>query len=147
MRLEEEIKQPAFKNEFQKALINIFYTGSWLQIMSSRVFKKYDLTMPQFNILRILRGQHPQPATINLLIERMLDKTSNASRLVDKLEAKGLVTRNQCPNDRRTVDVMITAAGLNLLLQMDKEDIYQSLNNLTDQEAEQLNLLLDKIRQ
>ena len=103
--------------------------------------------MPQFNILRILRGQHPQPATINLLIERMLDKTSNASRLVDKLEAKGLVTRNQCPNDRRTVDVMITAAGLNLLLQMDKEDIYQSLNNLTDQEAEQLNLLLDKIRQ
>jgi len=103
--------------------------------------------MPQFNILRILRGQHPQPATINLLIERMLDKTSNASRLVDKLEAKGLVTRKQCPNDRRTVDVMITAAGLNLLLQMDKEDIYQSLNNLTGQEAEQLNLLLDKIRQ
>ena len=147
MRLEEEIKQPTFKNELQKALINIFYTGSWLQIMSSRVFKKYDLTMPQFNILRILRGQHPQPATINLLIERMLDKTSNASRLVDKLEAKGLVTRNQCPNDRRKVDVMITAAGLNLLLQMDKEDIYQSLNNLTDQEAEQLNLLLDKIRQ
>jgi len=103
--------------------------------------------MPQFNLLRILRGQYPKPATINLLIERMLDKTSNASRLVDKLEAKNLVTRKQCPNDRRTVDVLITQAGLDLLSRMDEEDIYQAINNLTEPEARQLNLLLDKIRQ
>ncbi|PIQ22198.1 MAG: MarR family transcriptional regulator [Cytophagales bacterium CG18_big_fil_WC_8_21_14_2_50_42_9] len=147
MRLEEEIKQPAFKDEYQKVLINVFYTSSWLQASLSRLFKKYDLTMPQFNLLRILRGQYPKPATINLLIERMLDKTSNASRLVDKLEAKNLVTRKQCPNDRRTVDVLITQAGLDLLSRMDEEDIYQAINNLTEPEARQLNLLLDKIRQ
>jgi len=147
MRLEEEIIQPAFKDEYQKVLINVFYTSSWLQASLSRLFKKYDLTMPQFNLLRILRGQYPKPATINLLIERMLDKTSNASRLVDKLEAKNLVTRKQCPNDRRTVDVLITQAGLDLLSRMDEENIYQAINNLTEPEARQLNLLLDKIRQ
>jgi len=147
MRLEEEIKQVAFQNEYQKASINIFYTGNWLQDNQKETFKKYDLTLPQFNILRILRGQYPNPVTINLLIERMLDKTSNASRIVDRLEIKGLVTRKQCPNDRRTVDVIINASGLALLSQIDKEDIHGPIRNLTDQEARQLNTLLDKIRQ
>ncbi|MCC9139060.1 MarR family winged helix-turn-helix transcriptional regulator, partial [Pontibacter silvestris] len=106
--MEEEIKQSTFKSEYQKAYINMVYTSNWLQQVQAAQFKPYGLTLPQYNILRILRGQHPKPATVSLLIERMLDKTSNASRIVDKLEAKALVTRKQCADDRRTVDVLIT---------------------------------------
>ena len=99
-------------------------------------------------ILRILRGQHPKPATVNLLIERMLDKTSNASRIVDKLEVKQLVTRTVCPSNRRAVDIRITEAGLTLLRQLDvvMENQQLGLQNLTSDEATQLSNLLDKIR-
>src|SRR5690606_16366363 len=96
----------------------------------------------------ILRGQHPQPATVSLLIERMLDKTSNASRIVDKLEVKGLVTRKQCPADRRTVDVLITDKGLGLLKEMETIEGGEAtgIKNLTEEEAITLSDLLDKIR-
>ena len=148
MKIEEEIKQRKFKNEHHKALINVLYTSGWMQQKQAALFKPFGLTLPQFNILRILRGQYPKPATINLLIERMLDKTSNASRIVDKLENKGLVSREQCPNDRRTVDVLITEKGLDLLKQMDGlEDSRKiGIGNLSEAEAEELNRLLDKIR-
>ena len=104
MKIEEEIKQPTFKSAHQKAHINLIYTSGWVQQAQASLFKPFGVTLPQYNVLRILRGQHPKPATISLLIDRMLDKTSNASRIVDKLEAKALVTRKQCPADRRTVD-------------------------------------------
>jgi len=148
MRIEEEIKQSTFKSEHQKAHINLIYTSGWVQQAQASLFKPYGVTLPQYNVLRILRGQHPKPATISLLIERMLDKTSNASRIVDKLEAKGLVTREQCPADRRTVDVLITEKGLALLKEMDgiESGAGTGITNLTMQEAEQLNMLLDKIR-
>lgn len=149
MRIEEEIKQNTFKSEYHKAYINLVYTSGWLQQAQAALFKPYGLTLPQFNILRILRGQHPKPATISLLIGRMLDKTSNASRIVDKLEAKDLVTRTQCPDDRRTVDVLITDKGLALLKEMDGLDSGTStgIRNLSEQEARELNRLLDKIRE
>jgi DNA-binding MarR family transcriptional regulator len=148
MRIEEEIKQSSFKNQHQKAHINLIYTSGWVQQAQAGLFKPYGVTLPQYNVLRILRGQHPKPATISLLIERMLDKTSNASRIVDKLEAKELVTRKQCPADRRTVDVLITDKGLALLKKMDALEGGEGtgIKNLTEQEAEQLNALLDKIR-
>src|SRR5688572_20535772 len=101
MKLEEEIRQGKFKSEHHKAVLNIIYTAGWLNGIHTRILKKYGISPQQFNILRILRGQHPKPATINLLIERMLDKMSNASRLVDKLKVKGLVERRQCDQDRR----------------------------------------------
>jgi DNA-binding MarR family transcriptional regulator len=147
-RLEDEIKQPAFKSIHQKAFINLLFTTGWVQTQQSQLFRKYDLTAPQFNILRILRGQYPKPATVNLLIERMLDKTSNASRIVDKLVLKGLVTRQPCPHDRRTVDVLITPAGLEVLRRLDAEDhnIHAGFANLTEEEAAELSRLLDKIR-
>ena len=111
-------------------------------------FKQFGVTLPQYNVLRILRGQFPKPATVNLLIERMLDKTSNASRIVDKLEAKELVTRTQCPTDRRTVDILITEKGLTLLKQIDELNLGKLMGeeNLTPEEAEQLSALLDKVR-
>ncbi|RSK36255.1 MarR family winged helix-turn-helix transcriptional regulator [Hymenobacter metallilatus] len=148
MKIEDEIKQPAFKDNHQKALINLVFTTGWVQQQQSALFKGYGLTLPQFNILRILRGQHPKPATVNLLIDRMLDKTSNASRIVDKLEAKQLVTRTVCPSNRRAVDIRITEAGLELLQRLDAEleTRRNGLQTLTDEEAAQLSNLLDKIR-
>ncbi|MGI4735291.1 MAG: MarR family winged helix-turn-helix transcriptional regulator [Janthinobacterium lividum] len=150
MRLEDEIKQPTFQNDAQKAYINVMYTAGWLAQRQASAFKPYDLTLPQFNILRILRGQHPLPATVALLIERMLDKTSNASRIVDKLEEKKFVTRTVCPANRRAVDIRITEAGLRLLRQIDDDGQADparvGLDNLTPSEWRQLNSLLDKIR-
>ena len=149
MRLEDEIVQSKFGSEEQKAVINIIYTSNWLNAIHSGLMKPYGLTQPQFNILRILRGQHPNPATIRLLTERMLDKMSNASRLVEKLRQKGLVERITCPDDRRQVNVTITQNGLDLLSRIDVElrprqsDI---LVNISEEEAFELNRILDKIR-
>lgn len=148
MKIEHEIKQSSFKDEYQKLYINLIYTAGWLEVRQAKRFKVYGVSLPQYNVLRILRGQHPKPASVNLLIDRMLDKTSNASRIVDKLEAKKLVTRTPCPHDRRTVDIRITEKGLQLLLEMDEVASLKNtgLHNLSPEEATKLNLLLDKIR-
>ncbi|WP_426061560.1 MarR family winged helix-turn-helix transcriptional regulator [Hymenobacter sp. B1770] len=148
MRIEDEIKQPIFKDEHQKAHINLVYTAGWLQLRQAAAFKPFGLTLPQFNILRILRGQHPLPATVALLIDRMLDKTSNASRIVDRLEEKELVTRTVCPANRRAVDIRITKAGLDLLERIEEAGVTQcsGITQLDAAELHQLNTLLDKIR-
>ena len=148
MRIEDEIQQKSFKSEKQKAQINVLYTANFLSLNQAAVFKPFGVTLPQFNVLRILRGQYPKPATVNLLMDRMLDKTSNVSRIIDKLETKGLATRKQCPNDRRSVDILITDEGLELLKKMDAamENQEIGLQNLSDSEAKELNRLLDKIR-
>lgn len=148
MGISEDIKQSKFKSAFSKAIVNILYTQSWLQQKHNEVFKQYEITNPQYNILRILRGQFPNPSTVNLLIERMIDKSSNASRIVDRLEQKGLVDRKQCKNDRRAVDVYISEGGLALLDKLDQElDVLESsLNRLSSTELDQLNELLDKLR-
>ena len=150
MRIEDEIKQPTFRDDFQKAFINLVYTAGWLATRQAALLKLYGLSLPQFNVLRILRGRHPEPATVALLIERMLDKTSNASRIVDRLEEKQLVTRTVCPANRRAVDIRITEAGLRLLRQIDDGEFakpdHTGLDNLNTSELRQLNTLLDKIR-
>lgn len=150
MRLEDEIKQTSFQSEGQKAYLNIVFTAGWLSLRQAAAFRPYGVTLPQFNVLRILRGQHPKPATVALLIDRMLDKTSNASRIVDKLEEKKLVTRTVCPANRRAVDIRITATGLELLRQIDESGVLVAaqtgMSTLSDSEFEQLNHLLDKIR-
>ncbi|MBK7267270.1 MAG: MarR family transcriptional regulator [Ignavibacteriales bacterium] len=148
MRLEDEIKQKKFKNEFQKAAVNLIYTTNWLEAKFAPLMREFGLTVQQFNILRILRGQHPTPATINLLKERMLDKMSDASRLVDRLLEKGYLSRQVCGKDRRRVDILITQAGLDLLEKIDvhEQKFYSELINLTSEEADLLNNLLDKFR-
>ncbi|MBI5807261.1 MAG: MarR family transcriptional regulator [Ignavibacteriales bacterium] len=148
MKLEEEIKQSKFRNEYHKLAVNIFYTYSWLLNLQTQLFKKFKITSNQYNILRILRGQHPNPATINLLKDRMIDKMSDASRLVERLRKKGLVKRELCKNDRRRVDVVITDKGLKLLSDIDKlNDEYDSFfKNLSVTESKTLNDLLDKLR-
>jgi DNA-binding MarR family transcriptional regulator len=148
MEIGKEIKQNKFKNEYQKMLINILFTSNWLGSKHAVNLKPYGISSQQFNLLRILRGQHPKPASINLLIDRMLDKNSNASRLVEKLRIKKLVDRTQCPEDRRAVNVIITQKGLDLLAELDKQEsgFLKELKNLTEKEAEIINTLLDKLR-
>lgn len=150
MRIEDEIKQSVFRNSYEKAIINLTYTAGWLAVRQAGAFKPFGLTLPQFNLLRILRGQHPQPATVALLIDRMLDKTSNASRIVDRLEEKQLVTRTVCPANRRAVDIRITEAGLALLDRLEADDVLEPMRlgvgHFSEGELQQLNDLLDKLR-
>ena len=148
MKLEEEIKQSKFKNEYHKLSVNIIYTANWLSHHHSRHCKKYDITSEQFNILRILRGQYPKTATVNLLIERMLNKMSNASRLVEKLRKKDLVERKINEADRRACDVIITKKGLSLLSELDKveKELNKMISHLSEREVKTVNILLDKLR-
>lgn len=148
MRIEDEIKQSRFKNTNEKAVINILYTNNWLNRQLHRFYGFYDISSQQFNVLRILRGLHDKPASISLLNERMLDKMSNVSRLVDKLIAKGLVNRQVCETDRRQVDVVITKKGLEIVNEIsEKLDAeIQNLINISEEEAEVLSTLLDKLR-
>lgn len=148
MEIGREIKQEKFKNEHQKMLINILFTSSWLSSKHACTLKPYGISVQQYNILRILRGQYPAPVTINLLIDRMLDKNSNASRLVEKLRLKKLVDRAICEKDRRAVNVVITQKGLTLLTELDKQEdtFLKDLKSLNSKEAELLSNLLDKLR-
>lgn len=148
MELEKEIKQKAFINEYQKLLVNILYTGSWANSLQAKFFKTYGLSPQQYNILRILRGQFPNPATVFLLTERMLDKMSNASRLVDKLVTKNLVERKECETNKRRVDITITEDGLALLKEIDQmlDVMEKKFHSLNKDEAKTLNILLDKLR-
>ena len=147
MTIEERIKQSKFRNEKHRLTVSILYTSNLVTAHYEEAFTKYGLTLQQFNVLRILRGQQPKPCTINLIRERMLDRMSDASRIVERLRKAGLVDRIQSTKDRRAVDVMITKKGLAVLAQIDKaEDNLQApLNGLTDKEAKQLNELLEKV--
>ncbi len=147
MKIEEEIKQQKFKSGHQKAVINLLYTASWLQSRQQDFFKPFQITLQQFNILRILKGQHPQSISGTEIKARMLDKNSDVSRLLDRLTKKDFISKKTCPNDKRATDVSITQAGLELLKTLDK---YQSqidkVLSLTEEEALQLSELLDKSR-
>lgn len=147
--IEEEIKQARFNSSNHRAQVNIIYTASWLNQATGSALKPFGISLQQFNILRILRGRGDQPSTIKLLTERMLDKMSNASRLVDKLKDKGYVIRQECLTDRRRVDILITEAGLEVI--GEASDAIEALRekyfaNLSDSEADQLSHLLDKLR-
>ncbi|MBU0476112.1 MAG: MarR family transcriptional regulator [Bacteroidetes bacterium] len=148
MLLEDEIKQQKFKSDYHKLAVNIIYTHGWLINKQTNIFKKFDITAAQFNILRILRGQHPNPVPVSLLKDRMLDKMSDASRLVERLRAKGLVDRKICSEDRRRVNVLITKKGLDLLTVLDgyESEFESFLKNLNVDEAIKTNRLLDKLR-
>jgi len=147
MSIEQDIQQD-FKNEYQKAVLNLIYTNYYLVDKMNDVFKKHDITRQQYNVLRILRGQHPGHASVNLIKERMLDKMSDASRIVERLRLKELITRENCIDDKRCVEVKITARGLQLLEEMQPtvDGFELLLSNLSEPETRQLNQLLDKIR-
>lgn len=148
MKLEDEIKQRDFKSPQQKLAINLLYTVNWLNAKFSANFKSTDITSQQFNVLRILRGQYPNHCNLKLIKERMLDKMSDASRITDKLLAKGLIERHTCPDDRRAVNIIISKKGLETLKSLDfiDEASLKYFENLSTKEVTQLNDLLDKLR-
>jgi DNA-binding MarR family transcriptional regulator len=148
MSLETTIKQTKFRNEWQKANINLMVTYNWMMERMRVFFDKADLTMQQFNVLRILRGSHPQPLSTLQIRDRMIDKMSDASRIVDRLIKKELVRKTTCANDKRLVDVTLTDKGMELLAKLDKrmKTMEEVLKTLTQEEAVQLNFLLDKLR-
>ena len=149
MKIDDEIQQKQFRNPHQKAAINLIFSAAWLNHRHAQALKPLGISIQQFNILRILRGMHPQPATVKLLTERMLDKMSNASRLVDKLKMKGLVDREACQEELSRVNIRITRAGFDLL-KLASSKIEQEEEALSDylsiKEAETLSHLLDKLR-
>ena len=148
MSIEKEIQQSKFRNAYQKASINLIYTVGWLRDKTKAIFDTEDITSQQFNILRILRGSYPQPLSTLQIREKMLEKMSDTSRIVDRLITKGLVKKVVCKKDRRLVDVMITDKGKKLLERLDErqEELDGLLNHLSEKDANILSDLLDKIR-
>lgn len=147
MSIEKDISQRKFKTEYQKAMINLIFTHNWMMERMKLFFEQADLTPQQFNIMRILRGAG-QPLSTLQIRQRMLDKMSDTSRIVDRLIKKGLAKKITCKSDRRLVDVSITEKGLKLLEKLDdtQNHLDNIISNLSDTDAKQLNKLLDKIR-
>lgn len=148
MGIQEEIKQTFFKDEFQKLAVNLQYTANWLGAQEKKILKNHGISMQQYNVLRILKGQRSKPASLLLIRERMLDKESNASRLVDKLCAAGYTNRVECAKDRRRVDITITKEGLKLLERAtpEIEKTHHLLRRFGKENAIMLNDLLDDLR-
>lgn len=148
MGLEKDIQQASFKGQNQKAVINLIYTYHWITEQIKSILSAEDITLQQYNILRILRGSDPQPLSTLTIRERMLDKMSDTSRIVDRLVIKQLVTKRMCPTDKRLVDVSITRQGKEMLQRIDARDneMRGVMANLTEEDLLVLNMLLDKLR-
>jgi len=137
--------QSKFPNEKVKALINIKYTANWLDTLENEILKPYKISIQQYNILRILRGAE-KAITVNTIKDRMIQKSPNSTRLMDKLCDKKLIERSRCDNDRRIVYIKISKKGLNLLAEINAEKFDNQMNNISNDEAKLINKLLDKIR-
>ena len=147
MGIEQDIQQPNFRNEFQKMGINLLFTANWLNEQIGKMLSDEGVTQQQYNILRILRGSTTPLSTLKIR-ERMLDKMSDTSRIVDRLIAKELVLKNTCEKDKRLVDITLTPKGLSLVDQLDQynERIDALLKGINESEAQLMNQILDKIR-
>jgi DNA-binding MarR family transcriptional regulator len=147
MSIDKDINQRKFRNEYQKAVINLIYTYNWMTEKTKSILDRVDITAQQFNILRILRGAGEPLSTLQIR-QRMLDRMSDTSRIVDRMVKKGLVKKVICKTDKRLVDVSIAEKGKNLLEEVDKyeQEMDGILQNLSEEEAGVFNNLLDKIR-
>ncbi len=148
MGIEKDIQQQTFRNEYQKASVNIIFSANWLNERIKNFLDTEDITQQQYNILRILKGNKDPLSTLQIR-ERMLDKMSDTSRIVERMVRKGLVEKKVCPADKRLVDVVISKKGLAILEKLDKKNtqIDDLVNKLSTEEAMQLNRLLDKMRE
>ena len=147
MGIEKDIQQASFRNEFQKMGINLMFTANWLNERIGRFLIQEDVTQQQYNILRILRGSNKPLSTLQIR-ERMLDKMSDTSRIVDRLIVKELVAKNTCPSDKRLVDITLTEKGLELVEKLDQfnDQLDAILQGVSEKEAATLNQILDKLR-
>ena len=148
MQLEKELQQKTpFASINQKTMVNIFYTNGWLMNEMKQFLKPHDITMQQYNILRILRGAN-KPISTSVIRERMIDKMSDTTRLITRMIKKSLVSKITCPSDKRLVDIQITDIGLSVIerINYDMQKMEKNLDNLSYTEMEELNILLDKLR-
>ena len=147
MGIEQDIQQASFRNEFQKMGINLLFTANWLNEQIGKILSEEGVTQQQYNILRILRGSATPLSTLKIR-ERMLDKMSDTSRIVDRLIAKELVVKNTCEKDKRLVDITLSPKGLDLVDQLDQfnDRIDALLKGINASEAATMNQILDKIR-
>lgn len=148
MEIGKEINQGKFKSEWQKVNLNILFTSYWIQNQVKEILKDYDLTNQQFNVLRILRGAYPNPLSNTIIRNRMLDKMSDVSRILVRLQEKELIIKQDNGKDRRASDITISPKGLKLLESIDiKETELEGISkNLNEEEARLLNNLCDKLR-
>ncbi len=149
MKLEDEIKQSKFESNYQKAIINIIYTSNWLRDQQMDVFRAFDVLPQHYNVLRIIKGKHPNPCSPGEIKEVMLDKGNDVTRLVDKLVKKGLVKRNLCESNRRKIDITITEKGLTFIKELNdpmKKQLSVMKKTVSEKEAGFLSDILDKLR-
>ncbi len=150
MKLEDELKMQQFTDNFQRAYLNIIFTANWMETNMQQKLKHFNITAPQFNVLRILRGQKGKPMSAYAIQERMIHRTSNVTRILEKLVEKNLVTRENSTVNRRMIDVKLTEQGLQLINSTDAlaRDAYNQMAAvLSEQEAEKMGDWLDKIRE
>lgn len=148
MRIEDEIHQKDFKDDYRRLLANLLFTNNWVNQQVMPFFKNLGLTLQQHNALSIVRGQHPKPVCFGDIQNRMVDRNSNVTRLIDKLIEKGYVTRDICAANRRMIEVRITEKGLKKLEQVDEKfpELFAQFHNLSKEEAVVASNLLDKLR-
>ena len=150
MSLEQSISQSKFDSEQEKLMINVIYSANMLNLITSRLFKPYELSPQQYNVLRILRGQKGESIALMDIEHRMLDKSSNVSRLVDKLISKDLINRSISSKDRRRIEIVITSRGVSVLKEIDV--ILSEMNSkikaiISDDNAKKTNRILDQLRE
>lgn len=148
MSIEKDIKQKHFKNPYNKVTVNVMFTTGWILSKYAKILKPYNLTEQQYNVLKILRECYPQSANVNYILEGMIDKMSNASRLVDKLVLKNLVKKVKSQYDLRSVDILLTEKGIDLMneLSIVMDNYEKSYYGLDEKEVNLLNILLEKLR-
>lgn len=150
MKIEEEIKSTIALPRNQKTVINLLFMSNWINEKSTEFFKQFDISSQQYNVLRILRGMKGEPANLMHIQERMISKMSNTTRLIEKLRIKNYVTRVQCEENRRKIDIHISKKGLEFLTKIDEKISQHEENivkNLSLKEIDTLNILLDKLRE
>jgi DNA-binding MarR family transcriptional regulator len=148
MKFKEAVKQRTFRSNQAEAALNIIFTANWLDDVIRSSIKDYNITPEQYNVLRILKGKHPDAYALQEIRDRMLNRWSNVSRLVDKLKKKGYLTRQQLESNRRKVEIRLTEKGFELLDDLDKSPPAGSLfdHGLSSNKAKQLTNLLDEFR-
>lgn len=149
MKIEDVIKSTVALADDHKIILNIMYTQNVINEKFNELLKPFDISGEQYNVLRILRGQKGNPANMSMIQERMIARTSNTTRLVDKLLLKEYVTRKVCPENRRKIEVLITQKGLDILTQLDPKLLKHNTSlaeKLNREEQQQLNILLEKYR-
>lgn len=150
MKIEEAIKQSRFSDNYQKVIVNLIFTGNWIRDEQTRLLKQFDILPQHFNVLRIIKGRYPEPISPGEIKEVLIDKSNDLTRLLDKLERKGLIKRRLCPVNRRKMDITLTSKGIKLTEETTGsiEPFAKSLKGrITDKEAETLSKLLDKMRE